>query len=740
MFDWKPLEIEPRGAPTPSPPPAIDDVYLSDQPIVSRETDAFNRKAFANQIAKTLATRRDPECLVLGLYGPWGDGKTSTLNMMAEALAEIPNAVIVRFNPWVFSSQDVLLKAFFNALAEALGKSLPDLKEKIGGILAEYSDLFSFISFKIFGLEVKPSEAATKIGEKLSNATLEELKARLNSILSASGRRVVVLIDDIDRLDRAETQAIFKLVKLSASFSNTSYVLAFDHEMVAAALGERYGGGGFEAGRNFLEKIIQVPLHLPAANTNTLRIMTLNGVSEALDRSSIVLSDEEKASFVQQFSSAIETRLKTPRQSKLYVNALAFALPLMAGEVNTVDLMLLEGLRVFYPKLYLYIRNNTTFFLQGPPDAHGVTRIESINKTLSEALENVSVVEADALRRNVLEQLFPRLGRMGYDSEWDQIWAKDKHVCAQKYFPRYFQYAVPVEDVSDREVEGFLSAIEQVDATDDALREFAQRGAYPQLIRALRQVETSIDERFASVAALALVRNGALIPRERGPYVLGGTELQTAVLVARLVGRVSRDTRTGFAQRVLDETTPLPFALECLRWLRKGESRPESDRILPPEAERALEDSIVRRIEIADKLEPLYVAHGSNSVSLYALWSRHRREAVSAGLRERFEVQPESVDQFLRAFVGEAWSMTTGVPHVDDFRRDSYELIASMVDAEVIMANLRKRFGESLESPTYHGERDWPLNLRIAHQFAFIHKSISEGDGQGSERGADDSK
>src|SRR5438094_267400 len=62
--------------------------------------------------------------------------------------------------------------------------------------------------------------------------------------LTETGKRVVLFIDDVDRLDRKEIQAAFKLVKLSAGFDHTSYVLAFDDEMVAAALGETYGGGG----------------------------------------------------------------------------------------------------------------------------------------------------------------------------------------------------------------------------------------------------------------------------------------------------------------------------------------------------------------------------------------------------------------------------------------------------------------------------------------------------------------
>jgi hypothetical protein len=60
--------------------------YFSDQPIRSITEDRFNRWGFAKRIADTLATRTDPASLVVGLFGPWGDGKTSTLHLMEAAL------------------------------------------------------------------------------------------------------------------------------------------------------------------------------------------------------------------------------------------------------------------------------------------------------------------------------------------------------------------------------------------------------------------------------------------------------------------------------------------------------------------------------------------------------------------------------------------------------------------------------------------------------------------------------
>ena len=200
--------------------------------------------------------------------------------------------------------------------------------------------------------------AASTIGEKLSNVELDELKIRVGKILVESGKRVIVFIDDIDRLDRGEVHAILKLIKLSASFQNTAYVLAFDDDMVAASLGERYGAGDIAAGRSFIEKIIQITLHLPDAEPADLRQLAFEGVDEVLSTNSVTLSEDQVEAFVRHFEQGILPALRTPRQVKRYINAIRFAVPLLKGEVHVVDQLLLEALRTVYPDLYLAIRSN----------------------------------------------------------------------------------------------------------------------------------------------------------------------------------------------------------------------------------------------------------------------------------------------------------------------------------------------------------------------------------------------
>jgi len=120
--------------------------FYSDEPVSSKAEDRFGRAPFATRIAETLANRRDTASLVVGLYGPWGDGKTSTLGFVDESLRSYKHVVTVRFNPWYFGTQEQLLRGFFATLAEALGRSLSTRREEIGDLLSKYGGILSIAS------------------------------------------------------------------------------------------------------------------------------------------------------------------------------------------------------------------------------------------------------------------------------------------------------------------------------------------------------------------------------------------------------------------------------------------------------------------------------------------------------------------------------------------------------------------------------------------------------------------
>ena len=117
--------------------------YTDDGPISSHDDDRFGRWPFAERVARVIATRTDPTSIVVGIYGPWGDGKTSVLNMMVEVLTGHDHVIVIPFNPWNFESEGQLIRAFFDTLSDAIGKSLTTMSEEIGKFLSKYGAVLS---------------------------------------------------------------------------------------------------------------------------------------------------------------------------------------------------------------------------------------------------------------------------------------------------------------------------------------------------------------------------------------------------------------------------------------------------------------------------------------------------------------------------------------------------------------------------------------------------------------------
>ena len=699
--------------------------YSSDRPITTKEEDAFRRWPFAKRIADTLATRADAGSLVIGLYGPWGDGKTSTLRLMRTSLADHTNVIAIEFNPWFFESDERLLRGFFETLAASIDSSLQTGKETIGKLLKDYGSLLSTALPGLGGV-------AENVGQALSTVELGELRRRLEGLLRDTGKRIVVLIDDIDRLNRKEIQSIFKLVKLSASFDYTSYVVAFDDQIVAAALGEGYGAGDASAGRSFLEKIVQVPLYQPPPDEFALREMVFAGVAEALSLSKITLTDDHARTFANHFAQGLQPALATPRQVKLYVNALLFALPLLRREAHPVDHLLIEAIRVFYPTLYMAIRSNQDFFVKGRREGDSDDRINpQIDRCIKTPIIADGVSDWDHVRRTLLQALFPKLegvfGRTSYGPEWETHWAREQRICSEQYFKRYFTYGIPVDDVSDMAVSNLIEVASGESDIQPLLSDFAAHNVIRRVIEKLRGREMDISLSAIPTVVLAVSRNGTLLPRERGPLVGDWTIMQAGILIADLLKRITaQDRREELAHEVLEVVEPPSFGVECLRWIRLPEEKPESDRIVSKDCEDSLGRILAARIKSRAENMPPYREFPSDAQHLLWVWRRFGPVGeVGSYLRGRFEANSAELDEFLAAFSELSLWRTEDVlfPHSYEARR-SYDAVVDLVAPEFILFKLKELHGEDLDNPSVDNESRFSPPRLIAHKFAQIHNAV----------------
>lgn len=694
--------------------------YISDAEITDPALDKFKRWPFAQSIAEKIALRHDKNSIVFGIYGAWGEGKSTVLNFIEIGLKNEPNIICIRFNPWRFDDETNLLRNFFQTLADELGKPIYSPNEKIGEWIKNYA---ANLSFTISGaVQLSPGE----VGKNVSSLELDELKNRIGELLKNEGKHIVILIDDIDRLDKTEIQIIFKLVKLSANFTNTAYVLAFDEDMVSEALGENYGSGDKEAGRSFIEKIVQVPLYLPKADTMALRKVCFEYVDEILKDSKINLTQEQNQEFVTQFIDCFETRLHTPRMTTRYANALLFSLPLLKGEVNHVDLMLIEGTKIFYPKLYEVIRNNPNVFLCSWEN-RGLMKEHSI-KIIDEGLDGLNNSYEKQCAKNLLHSLFPRIdeiyGNTSYAPEWDDSWAKEQRIASEQYFSRFFSYAVSENDISDIYLENFIKQIEN-DTIPNIVSKIQKLLSYQSaelFVLKLRRKINILSPDISRNLAIAIAKVGDVFPKSEGRFRAATAFSQAGYLVSQLLRKIPLEKdRFDVAKTIFQEGSIL-FVAECFSWIQTTKERKEQDRIFPVETENELSRVIVEKIKQLPQGLPIYIQYPNDAPYLLYLWLNWgSREETNQYLTKTLDDNPPNAIELLKCYLPTAYSASGA--HIGDFEREQYNSIIKVVDADVIFNTINKIYGSELELQKNHRENrtsdEW-----IAYQFVHIHQLV----------------
>jgi len=171
----------------------------SDKSISLLKDDSFQRYDFAKRIAELIKSNTNEDSLVVGIYGRWGEGKTSVMNFISTELKKSKKNILIKFNPWMFNNEDQLLLSFFQELAIGLNTSLKSRKEKVGEFFKTYASSIGSLTTILAG-GLNPKELLNSIGNKLANKPLEHYKSEINKFIQASGKRITIFIDDIDRL------------------------------------------------------------------------------------------------------------------------------------------------------------------------------------------------------------------------------------------------------------------------------------------------------------------------------------------------------------------------------------------------------------------------------------------------------------------------------------------------------------------------------------------------------------
>ena len=384
----------------------------NDKPIASEEEDWLG---FADQVAvlfdvlQSLKRLDDQSSLTMGIIAQWGKGKSSFINLLM-ARAKAQEDIVICFNPRNSKNVSQIQEDFFDAFAKELSKYYIGF----GFLLGRYT--------KHLGL-LGQYEWTRPLESLLTLLLPEKDEQAINAALYLIGRRVYVVIDDLDRLTGEEIIEVLKLVDRNASFNNVVFVMAYDKEYVNNVLRKHLDHG---LDHSFIDKYVTWEVTLPEIDSQILR----DKMKSYLESHLFGLPDEEKKRVLEGWGyvgNIIVEDLASVRHLKRYVNLTLPRYRKVYGKVDPADFFLLSLLQ--YRHLTIYNKL-----------AHHVDMVR-----LDSKLDNLSKSDQDGWIQHMLGKLPPDalllIRSLFLDKPAGRGKISDQRLIrSEDAFPYYFRY------------------------------------------------------------------------------------------------------------------------------------------------------------------------------------------------------------------------------------------------------------------------------------------------------------
>jgi hypothetical protein len=341
-----------------------------DTPIHRADDDRFGYDILARQLAPNLILKGGQGSLVAGVEAPWGSGKTSFLNLVRNEVTEInKDALVLPYCPWIYSTADALLLGFCVQLAGELEHRDSKGFGRISSALMGLSQAIEIPG--VVPEKYKPMSVPARAGlnwlanvfakkQQLESINLTNAKDKVQEAIDKTGRPIVIVIDDVDRLPPDEIRLLFQFLKAVADFKGVSYLLAYDPTPVERAL----SFNGTLDGKEYLKKFVQLPIRLPRIS----RLLLQKFFRNAIER----LSEELEEPFTNPESNALgvvvtmpmlDESIQTPRDVLRALNLFRLRLADCRGELAVDDLLLFVILDLTCPEAIELVRDHPGAFL-----------------------------------------------------------------------------------------------------------------------------------------------------------------------------------------------------------------------------------------------------------------------------------------------------------------------------------------------------------------------------------------
>jgi len=397
---------------------------LEDNPIESGEEDVFSLKGEAQKIAKEISARSRAKTCSIAITAPWGGGKSSFLNLIRKQINE-DEFEIVYFVPRDSKSVQTIQEDFFSMIACVLAK----YDSRCSHIMKDYMASLQLIDNRSI---VERLLSLYRIWDK------DSLKDSIKESFAALKKRVLVIIDDFDRLSKEEILEVLKLIDGNAAFTNLIFLTAYDKEQVNRVLGDTYQ----TPDACFVDKFFDVEFAIPFR-----KYEVISDYIKATLCKQLAANDSEGKNIQRVIidqTSIFEENIPTLRDAKRYINQVVLDFKQISVKLNVTDFLLLQLVKYrnlelykdIFKQKYLEIENNDS-----PFENHILCFNEELVKDKYKGQEEPKIF-------SVLKLLFPKK----VDNDENDIDKQaEKRIRERIGFDSYFTYHFPGHWSSDME-------------------------------------------------------------------------------------------------------------------------------------------------------------------------------------------------------------------------------------------------------------------------------------------------
>ncbi|MFI5974950.1 P-loop NTPase fold protein [Streptomyces sp. NPDC051452] len=571
-----------------------------DDPISREQDDLLNRTSLAAAIAEEIAGMSADNGGVLAVTGKWGTGKTSLVNLVANKLKRNETVRTIRFNPWLFSGTDQLMEFFFTELASQL-QDTEQKRKRFRRKSVSIADAFTRYSAALSPLKFIPfAGAAIGTAQGISSgvsqafgqqASVHEQRAEIIESLNRLNGRIVVLIDDIDRLSQGEIRDLLRLVRLNGSFPRIIYVLCFDRAVVEAAL----NGEGVD-GAAYLEKIVRTSVEVPPVTAESIADLLIRGITECLR--DIPVGQLDASRWADVFWQVVRPLFSTLREIKRFLSSLSLAARSLGEEVGIVDLIALEAIRVQRPHAYDLIFQNVSVLTE---IQSSLGRDDGARERNRPVIESIVELFPGNVGNSFVRLIFPA-AQLYTENVWHgndskQTWKRDGRVAHAQILRYYFHHELPEGAAPNVQVRMVAHAIGSGDGLRNALSTVADDLLEDVLDRLPTHLGSVSPEVIQSTVTVLLEMFPRLRVESKGFYD-PGADYSVLRPVLQLMEQVeSQDSADQIARAVYDANDSFYARLRFIQLIGGRES--SQSRIISQELEVKLRDRLRRDISSA---------------------------------------------------------------------------------------------------------------------------------------------